>query len=100
MLRTTSLALAACFAGSTAAQNPARPDPADAKANAPMRPYVSAFEGYRPYDDPEIARWRAVNEEMGRLKGHAGHVPTNAPAKAEAAIPPKPPADARHGDRK
>ena len=100
MLRTTSLALAACFAGSTAAQNPARPDPADAKANAPMRPYVSAFEGYRPYDDPEIARWRAVNEEMGRLKGHAGHVPTSGPAKAGAAIAPKPPADMRHGDRK
>lgn len=100
MLRTTCFALAACFAGSAAAQNPARPDPADPKASAPVRPYVSAFEGYRPYDDPEIARWRAVNEEMGRLKGHAGHIPAGAPAKAGAATPPVSPADARHGDRK
>lgn len=100
MLRTTCIALAACFAGGAAAQNPARPDPADPKASAPMRPYASAFDGYRPYDDPEIARWRAVNEEMGRLKGHAGHVPASEPAKAGAVIRPKPAADARPGDRK
>lgn len=100
MFRTTCFALAACFAGSAAAQNPARPDPADPKASAPVRPYVSAFEGYRPYNNPEIARWRAVNEEMGRLKGHAGHVPASEPAKAGAAIPPKPPADAPQGVRK
>lgn len=100
MQKSICLALTACFAGSAIGQAAVRPDPSDPKASSPMRPYVSAFEGYRPYIDPEIARWRTVNEEMGRLKGHAGHVPTSAPAKAGAAIPPKPPADARHGDRK
>jgi hypothetical protein len=100
MFRTTCFALAASFAGGAIGQAAVRPDPADPKANAPVRPYISAFDGYRPYDDPEIARWRAVNEEMGRLKGHAGHVPASAPAKAGAAIPPKPPVDRRQGDRK
>ena len=100
MLRKSCFSLVACLAGSATAQNPAPPDPADPKAGAPMRPYVSAFEGYQPYNDPEIARWRAVNEAMGRLKGHAGHAAASAPGNAGAAIPPKPPADARQGDRK
>ena len=100
MFRMTYFALAASFAGGAIGQAAVRPDPSDPKANAPVRPYVSAFEGYRPYADPEIARWRAVNEEMGRLKGHAGHVPASAPAKTGAAISPKTPADARQGDRK
>jgi len=100
MFRTTCFALAASFAGSAIGQAAVQPDPSDPKASAPVRPFVSAFEGYRPYADPEIARWRAVNEEMGRLKGHAGHVPGTGSSKAGAATPTEPPADARHGDRK
>ena len=100
MLKTTCFALAASFAGSAIGQAVVRPDPSDPKTSAPVRPYESAFQGYRPYTDPEIARWRAVNEEMGRLKGHAGHVPGTGSSKAEAATPTEPPADARHGDRK
>ena len=100
MRKSICFALAACYAGSAIAQAAVRPDPSDPKASAPVRPYVSTFEGYRPYADPEIARWRAVNEEMGRLKGHAGHVPGTGSSKTGAATPTEPPADARHGDRK
>jgi hypothetical protein len=98
MLRTTCFALAACFAGSAAAQHPARPDLADPKAGAPLRPYESAFRGYRPYVDPEIARWRDANEEMGRLGGHVGHVPreSGAPTKPGA----KPQSPTGHGAHK
>ena len=49
--------------------------PVDPKAPAPAVVYESAFKDYRPYVDPEIARWREVNDEVGRLKGHVGHVP-------------------------
>ena len=98
MLKKTCFTLAAMFAGSTAAQIPARPDPADPKVAGPARPYESAFKDYRPYSDPEIARWRQSNEEMGRLGGHVGHVPreTGAPVKPGA----KPPAPPSHGGHK
>lgn len=76
MYKRTAIALAAAFAGAAAAQGTARPDPADPKAATPSRPaYESAFKGYRPHSDPEVARWRESNEEMGRLRGHIGHVP-------------------------
>ena len=77
-------ALAAFFAGSAAAQAPARPDPADPKASAPARAYESAFKAYRPYNEPELARWREANEKMGRLKGHVGHVPGSVPPSEAA----------------
>ena len=51
-----------CFASAVAAQQSARPDPADPKAVAPGRAYDSAFKDYRP-SDPEIARWREVNDD-------------------------------------
>src|SRR5687768_280130 len=85
MLRTTCLALAFCFAGSATAQTAARPDPADPKAPAPSVVYESAFKSYRPYVDPEIARWRQVNDEVGRLKGHVGHVPPQSGSAAKPA---------------
>jgi len=85
MHKTIAFALAACFAGSAAAQHLARPDPADPKASAPARAYDSAFKDYRPYADPDLARWREANEEVGRLGGHVGHAGRGKPA-------PKPPA--------
>lgn len=98
MFRTTCFALATCFAGSAAAQSPARPDPADPRASVPARPYESTFKDYRPYVDPDIARWREVNEEVGRLNGHIGHVPQQPgmPARPGA----KPPAQGGHGGHK
>lgn len=72
MYKQMLFALAAMTAGSAAAQ--ARPDPADAKAKAPPVEYRSAFEGYRPYAEPELASWRAVNEEVRRAAmKHGGH---------------------------
>ena len=97
MLKTICFMLAACLASSAAAQATARPDPADPKAAVPARPYESAFKDYRPYVDPDVARWRQSNEEMGRLGGHVGHVPRETgPARPGA----KPPAAAGHGGHK
>lgn len=86
MYKSIAFLLAASVAGSAAAQGTARPDPADPKPATQSRPaYDSAFKGYRPHSDPEVARWRESNEEMGRLKGHVGHVPGSAaPATAPA----------------
>jgi hypothetical protein len=98
MLKTTCFMLAACVAGSAAAQTAARPDPADPKAAVPASPYVSAFKDYRPYVDPEVARWRQSNEEMGRLGGHIGHMPKAQEPTVKPAA--KPPAHAGQGSHK
>jgi hypothetical protein len=98
MLKTTCIALAACFAGSAAAQSTARPDPADPKAATPARPYESSFKDYRPYVEPDVARWRESNEEMGRLGGHIGHVPRESGAATKPGA--KPPAADGHGAHK
>jgi len=81
------------------AQQAQRPATADSRAASPLLEYRSAFEGYRPYADPELARWREVNEEVGRLNGHIGHVPGSVPPRG-ATGSAKPPAHAGHGDRK
>lgn len=95
MLKRTAISLVALAASSAAAQVPARPDPADTKAPAPAATYESAFRDYKPYEDPEIARWRDVNNEVGRLNGHIGHV------RMQATPGAKPPAkpDAHGGHR-
>jgi hypothetical protein len=98
MLKTACFALAAIFADSTVAQSAARPDPANSRAAVPARPYESAFKDYRPYADPEAARWRQSNEELGSLGGHAGHVRREAGATAKPAA--KPSAPAGHGGHK
>jgi hypothetical protein len=98
MLKTNCFMLLACVAGGAAAQTTARPDPADPEAAAPARPYESVFKDYRPYVDPEVARWRQSNEEMGRLGGHMGHVPRTQGGPTKPAV--KPPAQASHGSHK
>ena len=98
MLKTICFTLAACFAGSAAAQNPARPDPADPKAPVPAWPYESVFKDYRPYANADAARWRETNEAMGRLGGHVGHVPESSAATSKPAA--KAPAQSGHGGHK
>ena len=89
MLKTICFMLLACAAGSAAAQAAARPDPADPQAAVPARPYDSVFKDYRPYVDPDVARWRESNEETGRLGGHVGHMPkAQEPTVKPAAKPP------------
>lgn len=94
MLKTFCFTLAALASGAAAAQASTMPGPDDPKLAVPSRTYESAFKGYRPYEDPELASWRASNEEMARLGGHLGHVP-----KAQGlALKPaaKPPAQGGH----
>lgn len=89
MFKSIAFALAAAVATGASAQGTARPDPADPKAAALSRPaYESAFKDYRPHTDPEVGRWRESNEEMGRLKGHVGHVPGAVPPGAASAQKP------------
>lgn len=80
------------------AQQAQRAASADAATKNPAVEYRSAFAGYRPYSDPEVARWRELNEEAGRLGGHVGHVPQQPGIEPKPAA--KPPAPAGHGAHK
>ena len=42
--------------------------------------YRSAFAEYRPQQQIELRPWREVNDEMGSVGGHAGHIKESAPA--------------------
>lgn len=98
MFKSIAFTLAVSVAGSAAAQVTARPDPADPKGAAPSRPaYESAFKDYRRHSDSKVERWRESNEEMGRLKGHVGHVPGSVPPAASPAPKSGP---AGHGGHK
>ena len=65
-----ALLLAGC-AGSK--ESPA--DPANPQAKASPLEYRSAFDGYQPFGDPELADWRKANAEVGAAGGHAGQAP-------------------------
>ena len=65
----------------------ARPDPADPRLSVPPPAAESAFAGYRSFRDEPLADWRAVNDEMRALGGHAGHIRAAAPP-ADRAPPP------------
>lgn len=96
MNRMTMIAAASLVAGAHA-QAPRAPDPADPKAAVPALRYETALAGYRPAPEAGPAPWKSVNERVGALGGHAGHlkalekgVPA-APAAAGAAKPPAQP---------
>ena len=88
---TCAAAAIAIAAGAAHAQSqPKRDDP---RAAAPPPAGASAFDGYRPYRDEALAPWRELNDEVGRVGGHAGVVradrkppetPPTAPAQAPA----------------
>jgi len=48
-------------------------NPADPSAPAPAAKHQSAFDGYRRFEEPRIAPWRAANDEVGALRGHIDH---------------------------
>ena len=52
------------FVGMAVAQSDGRSDPRDAKAKAPPVEFRSAFEGYRPYAEPELRDWRKSNADV------------------------------------
>ena len=86
-------ALAITVAGVAAAQTAPQPDPRDPKAPVQPAEYRSAFADYRRYSEPEIADWRAVNDEVARVGGHLGIVR----ARREATKPaPKSPGHGTH----
>lgn len=88
------LAPALLFTGTAGAQGDGRSDPRDPLAKAPPVEYRSAFEGYRPYTEPELRDWRKSNEEVGAAGGHAGHRPTQGEgAQSSKPQPGKPPGD-------
>jgi hypothetical protein len=93
-----AVALSACTA---APQAPALvKDPADPAAATPAPVYDSAFAGYQPYREPALADWRALNEEVGTVGGHAGIFRSAGPAGRSVEKPNaaggKPPAAPAH----
>jgi len=83
----------------------ARPDPADPRLSVPAPTTESAFAGYRSFRDEPLADWRAVNDEVRGLRGHAGHI-RDATAPADRTPPPagdragpKPAAAANPGEK-
>ena len=88
------LLLAATAAGSAAAQ---QMNPGDPKARVPTVEHRSAFESYRRHAEPEVAGWRELNQEVGRVGGHLGIVRRQGDAPKPGA---KAPVQGGHGDHK
>ncbi|MES2535577.1 MAG: hypothetical protein V4632_06855 [Pseudomonadota bacterium] len=64
------------FAAAAQAQKQA-PDPTDANVTIHAAAYDSAFRKYQPAGEQNETPdkvWRAANDEMQRLGGHAGHM--------------------------
>jgi hypothetical protein len=58
------------------AATPAWADSHPPKEPIPETSYQSAFADYKPFQDETLYDWRQVNGEMGRLRGHMGHLET------------------------
>jgi hypothetical protein len=92
MIRLSALAL--CLAASAALAQPASDslkrqfDAGDPAVKNPAVDYRSVF-GNEPTKQPDIA-WPAANDEMSKLRGHAGHI--REPEKARQAPGTEPPA--------
>ena len=56
-----------------------------ASLSTPPAGYRSVFVDYKPMADETVQDWRQANDEMGRLRGHMGHLSAenSAPSKAE-----------------
>lgn len=80
-----TLALAPLVA---AAQQTQPSNPADANVAVPAADYASAFKEYQRPSEEQISpdkAWRAANDEVGRLKGHAGHIKGEVASSSEPA---------------
>ena len=58
----------------TAQQRTTGLNPADSSATVPAVKYQSAFTGYLPFRDENLAPWREANDEAARIGGHMGIV--------------------------
>lgn len=63
------------LAGTASTQESGGADARGPGAETPPAGYRSAFEGYRPFAEPELANWRKANEEVAAAAGHAGDRP-------------------------
>lgn len=54
----------ALFVAGAAAAKDGRPSALDPRAKAAPVEFRSAFEGYRPFADQDLADWRRANDEV------------------------------------
>ena len=102
MQRVIVMALAAVATGAALAQTDVPRNPSDPAVPVPKVEYRSAFADYRPYAEEDAgpaASWRALNDEMGRLGGHRGHLAGAGEGRPDKAQGPavKPSAHEGHG---
>ena len=69
-------------------------DPARPAAAAPPLRYLSAFEGYRPFDDAGPGNWRQVNDRVREAAAKSPAAPAipAQPASGQGASPQPTPA--------
>ena len=60
------------FAALPAAAQQPSVSPTDPHAAAPPPRYESVFSNYRPYQEPQLAPWQVINDDVGRIGGHVG----------------------------
>jgi len=90
-IRAFAAAAAALALAAPAGAQP-RPRPDDPAVKTPPAAQTSAFEGYRRFRDEEMVPWREINDEVGRLGGHMGHVKDDAQPTAPQQPQSGPPA--------
>lgn len=91
-----SLPLAAM--GQQHQQNHRSANPVDANAGIPASSYESVFKNYQAAADEQESpdkTWRAANEEVAKLGGHAGHIKSGSTTSSAPAPLQVKPAD--HG---
>ena len=91
--RTIVAIAAAAFAVQVMAQTSTRGDPADPNLRVPAVRYESALGRYQRFEEQKPGPWRELNDRMGALGGHEGHVKDDAkPAQEGNAASPSAPA--------
>jgi hypothetical protein len=88
----------ALFVAGAAAAKDGRPSALDPRAKAPRLEFRSAFEGYRPFAEQELADWRKANEEVAAAGGHGGHRPGQGAGQQTSKPRPGKPESSGHGE--
>jgi len=95
-MRNLSWALPALLAASVAAAQERRATPLDPQARVSPAQFRSAFEGYRPFAEQDLADWRKANEEVAAAGGHAGQRPAQRSGEQPSKPQPGKPESAAH----
>lgn len=102
MIRIPLLAL--CLVASSAAAQTVSQDaastfsPADPSKTRPVQ-YRSVFGSDRSADPAAKGDWRQVNDEMARLRGHAGQIRDDAASESRDAAPATAPGGTQQSQR-